>query len=320
MLSLTLTFLASALVGWLITLPVVWALKVLKAAQVVREEGPSSHRGKTGTPTMAGIGILLTILIFALVLINVDLSVKYLALLALTGGYALLGFLDDAIKIKNRRNKGLLASEKVLGQVLFAILFAAVLLYLGYADQVTGALKDLHLNNPYLYLAFVVLVIVGASNAVNLTDGLDGLAAGTLGIAFIALGIVAYSLHFMDEALIAAVAGGASLSFLRFNSHPAEVFMGDVGSLGLGALLGGLAVLLHKELLLILIGGVFVAEALSVIVQVVSYKLFEFRVFRMSPLHHHFELLGASERVISASFYAAAAVFAALGIWLYDLF
>ncbi len=164
-----------------------------------------------------------------------------------------------------------------------------------------------------------MLVIVGTSNAVNLTDGLDGLAGGVLSIAFIAFGIIAFRLQFMNEALISMVAAGAMLSFLRFNFYRAQVFMGDVGSLALGALLSGIAVLLHKELLLIVIGGIFVIEALSVILQVLSFKLFKRRIFRMSPIHHHFELLGISEPTIVVSFCIVAAVLAGLGILLYRI-
>ncbi len=322
MVILTLIFLSSALLGWFINIPVVWLLKVFRLRQFVRQEGPSSHLQKAGTPTMAGIGIILTIVILALIWINVDLSIKFASALALMLGFSLLGFLDDILKVRKRQNTGLIPSEKFLGQVLFSIVFAAVLIYLGHSDSVTGVLRDLNFNNPYVYLVFVVFAIVGAGNAVNLTDGLDGLAAGLLAIAFAALGAVALRSQLMisDEAILCMIAGGAAFAFLRVNFHPAEVFMGDVGSLGLGAFLAAMAILLHKELLLVMIGGVFVLETLSVILQVTSYKLFRFRIFKMSPLHHHFELSGVQETVIVLSFYAAGLIFAALGVWLYNAF
>jgi len=316
MLSLVFVFLSSLIIGWFISVPVVWALKVLRVGQTVREEGPASHRKKAGTPTMGGIAIVLTIFFFILIMINIDLSVKYSALLGLFVGFSIMGFADDFEKIRAKRNLGLTTWQKLFGQLVIASVFAASLVVLGHSNGVGGILKDIGFSNPFLYFTFIMLVIVGTSNAVNLTDGLDGLAAGTTCIAFIAFALVAYSLQYTDEAIICAIAGGAALSFLRVNLHPAEVFMGDVSSMPLGALLGGLAVLIHKELLLAVIGGVFVVEALSVILQVATYKLFRARMFKMSPLHHHFELSGVQEPVVVMIFYVAGIILAALGVWL----
>lgn len=316
MLSLVFVFLSSLLIGWFLSIPVIWVLKVFRIGQVIRQEGPASHRRKAGTPTMGGFSIVFTILTLMLIMINVDLNVKYAALLGLFAGYSILGFADDFAKIRARQNTGLTALQKIFGQVAIASIFAGALVISGHTDGVGGILKYMYLDNPYLYFPFIVLVIAGASNAVNLTDGLDGLAAGTVPFAFIAFAFVAYSLQYTGEAVICAIAGGATLSFLRVNLFPAEVFMGDVSSLSLGALLGGVAVLCHKELLLIVIGGVFVVEAFSVILQVSTYKLFRARIFRMSPLHHHFELGGMREQTVVAVFCLAAAVFAALGVWL----
>jgi phospho-N-acetylmuramoyl-pentapeptide-transferase len=160
MLGLILVFFSSALTGWFVTIPVVWVLRVFRMGQAIREEGPASHKVKAGTPTMGGIGILLAILIVILILINVDLSIKYAAIIGLTFGYALLGFLDDTLKIRKKQNTGLLASEKFLGQILFSAIFAAVLIYLGYADSAGGLLKALGLDNPYLYLPFTCSVLM----------------------------------------------------------------------------------------------------------------------------------------------------------------
>jgi phospho-N-acetylmuramoyl-pentapeptide-transferase len=319
MFNLVLAFLFSVLVGYFVSVPVLWVLKVFRIAQHVREEGPASHRVKAGTPTMGGIAIVITIVLLTLIFINVDLTPQYAALLSLFIGFAVLGFLDDLKKIKKRQNRGLSARQKLFGQIFFASAFAGILVYLGHADWVGGALRALHFDNPYLYFPFIVFVVVGSSNAVNLSDGLDGLAAGVLCIAFVSFGVVAFRLHLLNDALILMISAGAALSFLKFNFKPAEVFMGDVGSLSLGALLAGVAILLHKELLLVVVGGVFVVEALSVIVQVMSFKFFRKRVFRMSPIHHHFELRGMSEVAVVISFYAAAAVFGGLGILLFRI-
>jgi len=317
MFNLVLVFLFTVLVAFFVSLPVIWALKVFRIGQVIREECPASHRKKAGTPTMGGVAIILVVTLLVLILINVDLSIKYASLLFMFLGFAVLGFTDDYLKIRKRQNRGLSGLQKIIMQIIFASVFAGVLVYLGHAEGLTGLLKFFRLDAPYLYFVFVAFVIIGSSNAVNLTDGLDGLAAGTLAIAFIAFGLIAFRLQHVNEAIIAFVAAGAVFSFLKFNFYPAEVFMGDVGSLALGALLAGVAILLHEELLLVVIGGVFVAEASSVILQVSSFKLFKHRIFRMTPLHHHFELVGVSERTIVLSFYLAAFLLAVIGFFVY---
>jgi phospho-N-acetylmuramoyl-pentapeptide-transferase len=316
MFNLVLVFLAAVLAGAFLSIPVLWFLLVFRVGQAVREEGPKTHKKKAGTPTMGGIAIVLTVLTLMFILINVDIDIKYASLIILFIGYALIGSFDDAIKIKNAHNAGLSATNRLFAQMALSLAFGGVLLYLGFNEGVSGILKDLHFNLPLLYLPLSVFIIVGAANAVNLTDGLDGLASGVLTAAFLALGVVAYQLQFFDEAVICLIAAGASFSFLRVNFYPAEVFMGDVGSLSLGALLAGVALLIHKELLLAVIGGVFVLETLSVMLQVSSFKLFKKRIFKMSPLHHHFELLGMPEIYVVLMFYACAAIFAGLGIWL----
>ncbi len=314
--SLIVTFFFALIACWLICMPVIWMLKVFKIGQNIRQEGPSSHLLKAGTPTMGGIPILLTILLFAVILINIDLDLKYFALILLLLGFSALGFTDDLIKIRKRRNLGLTTVQKLVWQFLFAAIFAGILVWRGHNAGVDGVLKLFFLDQPWLYFPFVLFVIVGGANAVNLTDGLDGLAASTICIAFIALAVISYELQLMDPGIICATAAGATLAFLWFNVYPAEVFMGDVGSMGLGALLSGIAVILHKEIAFAVIGGIFVIEALSVIVQVTSFKLFKRRIFKMTPIHHHFELMGMSEPLVVIMFIIFAVIFAAAGVWL----
>lgn len=314
--NLVIAFFFSMIACWLISMPIIWALKVFKIGQNIRQEGPSTHQLKAGTPTMGGIPILLTIIIFVVILINIDIDIKYFGLILLLLSYSLIGFVDDMIKIKKRQSQGLNERQKLFWQVLFACIFAALLIWRGHNAGVEGVLRILHFDLAWLYFPLTVLVVVGGANAVNLTDGLDGLAASTITIALMALAYIAYDMQLMDPGIIAASAAGATLSFLWFNLYPAEVFMGDVGSMGLGALLAGLAVMLHRELVFAIVGGVFLCEALSVIIQVTSFKLFKRRVFKMTPLHHHFELMGFSEPIVVAIFAFAGFVFAVAGVWL----
>jgi len=313
--NLIVTFFFSLITCWLISIPAIWALKVFRIGQNIRQEGPSSHQLKAGTPTMGGIPILITILLFVIILINIDIDMKYFALILLFLGFSVLGFIDDVIKIRNRQNEGLTGRQKLILQFLFAAIFSAILILKGHHNQVTGLLKVLYFDSPWLYFPFSCFVIVGGANAVNLTDGLDGLAASTLAIAFAAFAIISYNLQFMDPGIISAAAAGAVVSFLWFNIYPAEVFMGDVGSMGLGALISGLAILLHMELVFAIIGGVFLIEAMTVILQVSFYKMFKRRIFRMTPLHHHFELLGVPEPLVVLIFAILGVLFAAAGIW-----
>lgn len=313
--NLIVTFFFALVACWIICIPSIWALKVFKIGQNIRQEGPSSHMLKAGTPTMGGIPILITILLFSIVLINIDINMKYFALILLFLAFSALGFIDDMIKIRKRQNQGLTGRQKLFWQVLFAAIFAAILIWKGHNTSVDGILKALYFDQPWLYFPFICFVVVGGANAVNLTDGLDGLAASTLAIAFAALAVLSFNLQLTDPGIIASVAAGATLTFLWFNVYPAEVFMGDVGALGLGSLISGLAIILHKELLFALIGGVFVMEALSVIIQVSFYKIFKRRVFRMTPIHHHFELMGMSEPIVVLMFAVAAIIFAVAGVW-----
>ena len=266
-------------------------LKKLKARQSIREEGPKSHRIKSGTPTMGGLFMLLSAVL--VVIFNKMIDPSVLWLLFLTLGH---GFLDDFIKAEKKRNLGLTAKQKMLGQIILAVLFCwgvVDTLHLPYSIAIPFTHTDISIG--LLYYPFVVLVIVGASNAVNLTDGLDGLASGCCVIAFSAYAMFCYMTGFNDLGYFIIILAGSCIGFLFFNYHPAKIFMGDTGSLALGGAIAGISVMTRTELLLIFLGLIFVLEALSVIIQVASFQLTGKRVFKMSPLHHHFELSGWSE-------------------------
>lgn len=306
-------------------------IRLLKKYQVkerIREEGPASHRKKAGTPTMGGLIILAGIIIPTL--LWADLTNFYVLMLLLaTVWLGLIGYMDDYLKVVKGQPKGMVARKKLVGQVLLGLLFAVMLQHFAPTDQFDGTtgipfLKDYVLILGFLYIPFVIVVITGASNAVNLTDGLDGLAIGLCGISLFAFGGIAYVTGHLDFSnylqieylpgtgeltVFCGAAIGSCLGFLWFNSHPAEVFMGDTGSLALGGALGALAIMLKKELLLVIVGGVFVVEVLSVIIQVVSYRYRGGkRVFKMAPLHHHFELSGWSESKVVVRFWIIGAL------------
>ena len=302
-----------------------WIIAQLRKRQVcdpVREDTPASHDVKRGTPTMGGIMILIAILVPTL--LWCDLSNPYVQTVMLgTLWMGFIGFVDDYLGVIKKRSKGLVGRYKLAGQVVFGLGVGALLYFyppLGDAGTLTAIpfVKGLFINFGPFYVILVMLVITGSSNAVNLTDGIDGLAIGLCALAFVAFGVLAYlSGHrgFSDYLNILYMPGageltvfcmsvvGASLGFLWYNSHPAQVFMGDTGSLALGGSLGIVAVLLKRELLLLVIGGLFVAEALSVILQVASFRMRGTRIFKMAPLHHHFELSGWSESKIVVRFW-----------------
>ncbi len=302
-------------------------LKRLKFGQSIREEGPKAHMKKAGTPTMGGTIILtssvLTALPFTnwieLEMVNADLFF----LLFATLGYGIIGFLDDYIKVVMKRNLGLTARQKLLGQLFIGIILFYVLLRVRVIEGDWNAISTVHIPGTdlelwlnWLYLPLLMLMMIGSSNAVNLTDGLDGLLAGTAAIAYGAYAIIGLVQSNYTVAIFSAAVVGALLGFLVFNAHPAKVFMGDTGSLALGGGLAALAIITKTELLLLVIGGVFVLEALSVMIQVTSFKLRGKRVFRMSPLHHHFELGGWSEWRVVTTFWFVGFLFAGLGIYL----
>jgi phospho-N-acetylmuramoyl-pentapeptide-transferase len=341
--SLTAMFLALVFGPWLIR-----RLVELQIGQFIREEGPEAHKKKAGTPTMGGVLIVLSTAVPTLLWADLTNPFVLLALFALIG-FAAIGFMDDYAKVTKRQNLGLTARRKFLLQILVSLVVGVGLLVLAtqrahstqlvfpffkrfQPDLVIHSLLSPAVFGGHLwplafvpFLTFIALVIVGSSNAVNLTDGLDGLAIGCTVIAAGALTVLTYVssnfrwAQYLDIQYIPRVGEltvfcgalvGASLGFLWYNAHPAEIFMGDVGSLSLGGTLGVIAVIIKQEILLFFVGGIFVIEALSVILQVGSFKLRGKRIFRMAPIHHHFELLGWSESKVIVRFWIVALVFA----------
>lgn len=293
-------------------------LRRLKFGQSIREEGPKSHQKKSGTPTMGGVMIIISIIITTIVMTGKfsQLSVEMYLLLFVTFGYGLLGFLDDFIKVVMKRNLGLTSRQKLLGQVIIAVIFYLVFTQYGFSTEISIPGTAFSFDLGWGYVILVVLMLVGGSNAVNLTDGLDGLLSGTAAIAFGAFAVLAWNQSQYDVAIFSVAVVGAVLGFLVFNAHPAKVFMGDTGSLALGGAIVTIAILTKLEILLVLIGGVFVIETLSVIIQVISFKTTGKRVFKMSPLHHHYELVGWSEWRVVVTFWTVGLLFAVLGIYI----
>jgi len=293
-------------------------LRSLKFGQSIREEGPKSHQKKSGTPTMGGVLILIAIVIATIVMVGKfsSLSVEIYLLLLVTVGFGVLGFLDDFIKVVLKRNLGLTSKQKLIGQLIIATIFYIVIKQLNFSTILEIPGTSVAIDIGLLYFPLIIIMLVGASNAVNLTDGLDGLLAGTAAVAFGAYAVIAFSSGQIDIALFCTAVVGAVLGFLVFNAHPAKVFMGDTGSLALGGAIGAVAILTKMEFLLVIIGGVFVIETLSVIIQVISFKTRGKRIFKMSPLHHHYELSGWSEWRVVVTFWLVGLVFAVLGIYL----
>jgi phospho-N-acetylmuramoyl-pentapeptide-transferase len=293
-------------------------LGVKEFGQQIREEGPQEHHAKAGTPTMGGLILFLAIAVPYLVLSERD--TQSLAVFGVTLGAAALGFADDFIKVSKRRSLGLSARWKILAQIGLAVALWYVATEIVELDpvlrsRVWGGEIDV---GPVLYLLFVFLVIAGASNAVNLTDGLDGLAAGSCAIVLLAYTAITITSGQEGLAVLSASLVGASVGFLWFNAFPASIFMGDTGSLGLGAAIGAMAVMTQTELLLIVLGGIFVIEAVSVALQVAAFKLFRRRVLLMAPVHHHFEMLAWSETKIMLRFWIVAAVCSGIGYTLFQ--
>lgn len=287
--------------------------------QHIREEGPAGHQTKAGTPTMGGLIIFTAIIVPFLVLSDHRVAAMTVFFVAL--GCAALGFADDYIKIVKRRSLGLSARYKLLGQVFLALgLWWIARHEVGLEPVILFRIADLSLDiGPVAYFVLVFLVIAGATNGVNLTDGLDGLAAGSCAIVLLtytAITFITVGQH--DLAILAVCLVGACVGFLWFNAFPASIFMGDTGSLGLGGAIGALAVMTQTEILLIIIGGIFVIEALSVLIQVFSFKSFGKRVLLMAPLHHHFEMMAWSETKIMLRFWIIAAVCSGIGFSIYQ--
>lgn len=288
-------------------------LQRLKAQQSIREEGPQAHLAKSGTPTMGGLFMMLALVLT--ICIVPPYSVTLWMLLFLTLGHGLLGFSDDFIKAVKRRNLGLTAKQKLAGQVVLAILFCYISTnYAALPTTLWIPLVDITVDLGIAYYILALFIIIGTTNAVNLTDGLDGLATGISAIAGAAYAVVGLLVGSLSVTFFGIIVSGVCLGFLYFNANPAKVFMGDTGSLALGGAFAGMAIATKTEILLVIIGFVFVVEALSVILQVASFKTRGVRIFRMSPIHHHFELGGWSERKVVYVFWAVSLVTSLLGI------
>ena len=288
-------------------------LRKLKFGQSIREEGPKSHQAKSGTPTMGGLMILAAITAGALFAAGWEPSVL-LALFVMLG-HGVIGFIDDYIKVVKKRNLGLRPRHKFLGQVVMAVVVALIgSVFLGVTTELWVPVLNKTVDFGIFYYILIFFVLVGTTNAVNLTDGLDGLATGTVAVAAICYAVVCVMFGKAALASFCIAVAAACIAFLRFNAHPAKVFMGDTGSLALGGALAAAAILTKTELLLVIIGGVFVIEALSVIIQVISFQTTGKRVFLMSPIHHHFELLGWPETKVVHRFWGAGVVFGILAL------
>jgi phospho-N-acetylmuramoyl-pentapeptide-transferase len=299
-------FLATFALALVLGAPLIGRLRALKLRQQAYEDAPKTHQTKTGTPTMGGVLFLLAPLV-TLVFAH---DAQTLALVVLVFGSAAIGFVDDWSAIRAGRNRGLRARTKFLLTALAGGIFLWIVLAAG---AVTPALLGIGAVPLWLWLALSLAAILATTHAVNLTDGLDGLAGGTVLPPLIVLGYIAIRIGAPNVAVAVAALLGAVLAFLVYNRHPARVFMGDTGSLALGAALAGIAILTGAQLLLPLIGGVFAAETLSVILQVASYKTTKRRIFRMSPLHHHFELAGWPETTVTTRFWLASLGLSAIG-------
>jgi phospho-N-acetylmuramoyl-pentapeptide-transferase len=337
--SLTALFLCLVLGPWLIT-----KLRLFQIGQHIREEGPKSHMKKAGTPTMGGVLIVISIVVPTLLWANLANTYIWVAMFAIVA-YGAIGFWDDLSKVRKKTNLGITGRRKFLAQCVVSVLIGVSLLLLRAHGEYSTAMNvpffksfkpsliiDGLLGNPFTWILgftffflFIAFVIVGSSNAVNLTDGLDGLAIGLMIIAAGAMTVLTYTSGHAEFAkyldlvrlpgageltVFCGAMTGASLGFLWYNAHPAEIFMGDVGSLALGGSMGVVSVLIKQEILLVFIGGVFVIEAISVILQVASFKLRGKRIFKMAPLHHHFEALGWTESKIIVRFWIAGLVMA----------
>ena len=323
--------LTTLLLCYLLGPRIIEALRALKVGQSIRNDGPESHFAKGGTPTMGGVMIIVAIIISVILWQDIKNFKIWLCLGSLVA-FGAIGYADDYLKITKKNSDGLPARIKFGAQVAVSLAVALILYYSG-EEEITS-LYIPFFRNPVLdlgplWIPFAVLLMVGESNAVNLTDGLDGLATGLLIWVFITLGILSYlsgradfssylGIPFIEGAgeltIFSLAVVGACIGFLWFNAHPADVFMGDVGSLSLGGVIAVISLIIKKEILILIIGGVFVLEVASVILQVLSFKLFKKRIFKMSPLHHHFELSGWPENKVVIRFWILGGLFAIMAL------
>lgn len=289
-------------------------LKKFKIGQSIREEGPKSHLSKSGTPTMGGIIIFIALIIT--IISTGQLNNDMYILIISTFGFGMIGFLDDYIKVAKTRNLGLRAYQKLIIQIILAVILAVYqsnTSILG-TKLIIPFIRHEYLDLGKLYIPFIVFVVVGTVNSVNLTDGLDGLASGVTLIVLSFFGLIALNLGMDSITIFSTALAGACLGFLIHNAHPAKIFMGDTGSMALGGAVSAIAIMLNLPLLLPIVGGIYFVETLSVIIQVISFKLTGKRVFLMSPLHHHFEQKGLKETKIVAIFWIVTVILCLIGI------
>ena len=313
-LALGLGFLTSVVLG-LIVIPL---LKQMHVGQRISVFVGESHRKKEGTPTMGGIIFILPTILVTLILLltgKMEYTTNLGIVLVVFIGYALIGFLDDFLSIKRGNNEGLTEVQKLLGQVLIALIFFFMYMKNGGQTALIISTLNIHIEMSWVYGLFILFLLVGGSNAVNLTDGLDGLAGGLSAIAFIAFSLISMVVGYQDMGIFTFILVGSLLGFLVFNTHPAKVFMGDTGSLALGGVMSTIAVLTHRELTLAVVAGVFIFETLSVILQVIWLHLFHKKLFLMTPVHHHFEKLGWKETDIVKLFWVIVLILAMAGIF-----
>lgn len=295
-------------------------LKRMKFGQSIREEGPQSHMKKTGTPTMGGLTFLISIIITSIIaIIFVDKSNPIILLLLVTIGFGLIGFIDDYIIVVKKNNQGLTSKQKFLAQILIAVIFFVlgdIFHLVNFATNLHIPFTHFDLPLSFAYVIFIIFWQVGFSNAVNLTDGLDGLATGLSIIGFAIYAIMSFILDSPAIGTFCVIMVFALIGFLPYNLNPAKVFMGDTGSLALGGIFATISIMLNQELSLIFVGLVFVIETLSVMMQVASYKLTKKRIFKMSPIHHHFELSGWGEWKVVTVFWTVGLISGVIGLWI----
>lgn len=310
----------SLLVTFLLVPILIPTLKRMKFGQSIREEGPQSHMKKTGTPTMGGLTFLISIIIASVIaIIFVDRSNPIILLLFVTIGFGLIGFIDDYIIVVKKNNQGLTSKQKFLAQILIAVIFfvlSNVFNLVNFSTTLHIPFTDGGIPLSFAYVIFIIFWQVGFSNAVNLTDGLDGLATGLSIIGFAMYAIMSFVLESPAIGTFCIIMVFALLGFLPYNLNPAKVFMGDTGSLALGGIFATISIMLNQELSLIFIGFVFVVETLSVMLQVASYKLTKKRIFKMSPIHHHFELCGWNEWKVVTVFWSVGLITGLIGLWI----
>ena len=321
MILVTIAFLLGMILCMLFGVPYIDMLRKRMIGQYIKDVAPESHAQKQGTPTTGGVFIIAAVVLAAVTTLLLAQKMTTIALITIMTliFYTFAGFQDDYIKIKNKGNDGLTARGKLFRQIAIALL-PTLFLIITNPNACTFTIGSLVLDLKWFYPFFAVFIITGASNAYNLTDGLDGLAAGCGIPAFIACALISLSLGEVELAIISAAVAGGLLGFLKFNKPKAEVFMGDTGSLAIGGLLGTLAILGKFEFLLIFIGGVFVIETLSVIIQVISFKTTGKRVFKMAPIHHHFEKLGWNEKKVVLVFSLVSLILSVIAVGLFTAF